>query len=193
MPIDNLFPTILLFAYNISMIILVGASASGKTVTALKLEEKYGFKKAVTTTTREKRINEKDGVDYFFLTKEEFLNKIKDNGLVEYTIYNNNYYGCGVEQVADNKVIVVDPNGLKSFKDLNNDNIVAFLLVAPEEVRYLRMLNRKDTEENAKKRLINDKKEFTEDKLAPIDYIIDTSKISIDEVADKIYKLYKTR
>ena len=65
------------------MIILCGASASGKTVTALELQRKYGLSKAVTTTTREKRVGESDGVEYFFISKEEFQKRLKENKFVE--------------------------------------------------------------------------------------------------------------
>ena len=88
------------------MIILTGASASGKTETALGLARKYGLVKAITTTTREIRINEHDGVDYFFLTKEEFLSRAQKGFFVETTLYNDNYYGCGKDQVYSR-----DPGG----------------------------------------------------------------------------------
>ena len=102
------------------MIILIGPSASGKTVAAKNLQEKYNLKKAITTTTRKMRINETDGVDYFFLTRKEFLKEKKNDKFVETTLYNNNFYGCRKDQVDDNKIIILDPNGLHSFLKLNN-------------------------------------------------------------------------
>ena len=57
------------------MIILVGASASGKTEIANILIKKYGYEKMVTATTRPMRVNEVNKVDYFFLTEEEFKTK----------------------------------------------------------------------------------------------------------------------
>ena len=60
------------------MIVLCGASASGKTVTALDLQQRYGLVKAITTTTREKRVGETDGVEYFFVTKEEFQKRLEN-------------------------------------------------------------------------------------------------------------------
>ena len=97
---------------------------------------------AITTTTREKRCGETNGVDYFFVSKEEFEDKISKNKLVEHSFYNGNYYGCGVDQVADNKIVVLDPNGLHSFKKLQNKNIVSFLLVASESTRKARMIRK---------------------------------------------------
>ena len=74
------------------MIILIGPSASGKTEIAQILEKKYNLKKVITHTTREKRINEKENVDYYFVSKDTFLDMITQNKLVEYSFYNNNYY-----------------------------------------------------------------------------------------------------
>lgn len=56
------------------MIILVGASASGKTEVAKMLGKLFQMRKVITHTTRPMRENEKDGVDYYFVTREEFLN-----------------------------------------------------------------------------------------------------------------------
>lgn len=176
--------------YNSCMIILIGASASGKTATALELAKKYKLFKAVTTTTREKRINENDGIDYYFVSKEEFLNKKNNNLFVETTIYNNNYYGCGIDQIKDDKVIVLDPNGYHSFLKLKNKNIVSFLILCDENKRKERMISRGDKEEKIKERLLNDINDFDINKIGKTDFVIDTSFISIEEAADKIYKLY---
>lgn len=172
------------------MIVLTGASASGKTVTALCLQEKYGLVKAITTTTREKRIGETNGVEYFFIDKEEFEKRLKEGKFVEHTLYNNNYYGCGVDQVTDNKIVVLDPNGLHSFNKLKNKNIVSFLLLANEATRKARMEYRGDKKENIASRLKNDVNDFAREKIGKVDFVIDTENLTIDEVADQIYKLY---
>ena len=65
------------------MIILVGRSASGKTYLG-KLLEKVGFKKIVTYTSREKRLNEVDKIDYNFISKTEFVSKIQEGFFFEY-------------------------------------------------------------------------------------------------------------
>ena len=172
------------------MIILCGASASGKTVTALELQRKYGLTKAVTTTTRDKRIGETDGVEYFFITKDEFKKRIEQNKFVEFSIYNENYYGCGIDQVADDKVVVLDPNGLHSFKKLKNKNIVTFLLVADEATRRERMTSRGDKVENIAQRIKNDVVDFAEEKIGKVDFVIHTNNKTIEETADYIYECY---
>ena len=175
------------------MIILCGASASGKTVTALELQKKYGLKKAITTTTREKRVGETDGVEYFFISKDEFQKRLKENRFVESSLYNGNYYGCGIDQVADDKVVVLDPNGLHSFKKLQNKNVITFLLIADEKTRRERMVSRGDKEENIEQRIINDVVDFSLEKIGEVDFVIKTGDKSIEETADLIYKFYKEK
>ena len=175
------------------MILLVGASASGKTVTALDLQKRYGLVKAVTTTTREKRTGETDGIEYFFITKEEFERRLGQGKFVEHSLYNNNYYGCGVDQVDDNKIVVLDPNGLHSFLKLNNKHVVSFLLIADEKTRHERMVSRGDKQENIEMRLKNDVDDFSLDKIGKVDYIIHTENKTIEQTSDEIYKLYKEK
>jgi guanylate kinase len=76
------------------MILLVGASASGKTEVAKDLYRLFGIKKAVTHTSRLPRPGEKDGVDYHFVDKETFLKLDSEGKMVENTFYNGNHYGC---------------------------------------------------------------------------------------------------
>jgi len=175
------------------MIVLTGASASGKTVTALDLQKRHGLVKAITTTTREKRVGETDGVEYFFISKEEFQKRLAENRFVEHSIYNGNYYGCGVDQVSDNKIVVLDPNGLHSFLKLKDKNIVSFLLIADESTRKTRMKERGDKEANIKQRIENDVNDFSLEKIGKVDFVINTEKYTIEEVSDLIYKLYNEK
>ena len=172
------------------MIVLTGASASGKTVTALDLQKRHGLVKAITTTTREKRVGETDGVEYFFISKEEFKKRLAENKFVEHSIYNGNYYGCGVDQISDNKIVVLDPNGLHSFLKLKDKNIVSFLLIADESTRMSRMQSRGDKEANIKQRIENDVNDFSLEKIDKVDFVINTENYTIEEVSDLIYKLY---
>lgn len=173
------------------MIILCGPSACGKTEVAKLLNEKYLIKKVVTTTTREKRVNEIDGVDYFFLTEEEFLRRKELNLFVETACYNNKYYGCLKSEVGDNKVVILEPIGVKNFLKLNQNNLCVFYLDALESIRVDRMRYRKDTIENIKKRINNDRISFSKGNLPPYSYKIDTSNKTIEEVTDEVFKLYQ--
>ena len=74
------------------MIILVGASASGKSVVVKKMTELYGIEKVVTYTTRPMRAGEANGIDYHFISKEDFISKKEKDFFLETAFYNNNYY-----------------------------------------------------------------------------------------------------
>ena len=173
------------------MIVLAGASASGKTEVAKFLAEHYGIVKVITTTTRAKRIHEVDGVDYFFVSKEKFQQLIKEDKFVEYTIYNENYYGSTKDQIAPDKCIVIDPSGLKAYHDLHNPEIVIFFLNSEEETRYQRMLARGDEKEKAKSRIIHDRKVFTKDTIQGVDYYIDSETNTVPEVAKIVLDTYQ--
>lgn len=173
------------------MIVLAGASASGKTEVAKELAKKYGITKVITTTTRNIRVGEQNGRDYFFVTKERFLEMIKEDRFVEYTIYNGHYYGSTKDQIAQNKCVVIDPAGLKAYIALNDPHIVTFFLNSLEETRFKRMLLRGDKEEDAKNRIAHDKKAFHPSNIADVDFHIDSETKCVKEVTDLVYKLYK--
>ena len=173
------------------MIVLAGASASGKTEVAKMLAKKYGITKVITTTTRDKRCGEVDGRDYFFVSKERFEEKVAAGDFVEYTLFNGNMYGSTKDQIADNKCVVIDPAGLRSYIALNNPTIVTFFLEADEKTRRERMIFRGDDLDKIDSRIKHDRVAFKKENIATVDYVVDSSaKSSIEDVADKIYQLY---
>ena len=173
-----------------AMIILVGASASGKTEIAKYLAAHCGMKKAITHTSREARPGERNGIDYFFVPEAIFLQMKSRYCFVETTCYDNHYYGCSKDQVADDRCVVVDPNGLKAFKALKNKRVVSFLLRADEETRAERMKKRGDSPDAIKERLENDKVAFAVSNVPQADFIIDTDARPVDVIAKQIYALY---
>ena len=175
------------------MIVLSGASASGKTEVAKLLAAKYGITKVITTTTRAMRQGEVDGRDYFFVTKEKFEEMIRNDEFVEFTIYNGNYYGSTKAQIGNNKCIVIDPQGLKAYSQLEDKCIVTFFLNAEENTRLYRMLERGDKECDAIKRIQNDKHVFNPSKLAKVHFKINSETQTVEQVADEIYKLYNEK
>lgn len=172
------------------MIVLAGASASGKTEVAKELAKKYGIKKVITTTTRKIRVNELNGRDYFFVDKETFEEMIYDGKFVEYTVFNDNLYGSTKDQIAPNKCVVIDPAGLRAYIGLNDPSIITFFLDSKEETRFRRMLERGDDENDAKKRVKHDRLAFKPENVANVDFHIDSETASIEEVCDDVYKKY---
>mgnify|MGYP003301155888 CR=1 FL=1 len=175
------------------MIILCGPSASGKTEVAKLLASKYNIKKAVTNTTRPIRINEVNHVDYHFTSKEEFLELASKDYFVETACYNNNYYGCAKNEVADNKAVILEPQGVANFLKLNDPHIVVFVLMCSEVTRYNRMVYRGDLPESIEERIRNDRIAFSNDKLSFADYTIDTDDKTLMEITDLVYELYNNK
>ena len=174
------------------MIVLSGASASGKTEVAKMLASKYGIMKVITTTTRDLRVGEVNGKDYFFVSKDEFLKMIKDNRFVEFTTYNDNFYGSTKDQISTNKCIVVDPIGLKAYIDLNHKDIITFFLDSKEETRKKRMMMRGDKPEKIECRIIHDREAFKEGNIPQVNFHIDSETKNVEEVADEIYRIYQS-
>lgn len=175
------------------MIVLAGASASGKTEIAKLLASKYGITKIVTTTTRPKRKGEVNGVDYFFVTPQEFEKMIREDKFVEYTFFNGNLYGSTKDQIANNKCVVIDPAGLRSYVGLKNDSIVTFYLEADEETRRKRMISRGDEPEKIESRIAHDREAFKKENIVKVDYIIKNSSDDVlEDVCDQIYDIYQS-
>ncbi|MDY0100730.1 MAG: hypothetical protein WCZ47_04150 [Bacilli bacterium] len=174
------------------MIVLVGASASGKTEIAKILYNKYKMVKAITHTTRPQRKKEVNGVDYFFVSKDEFLHLEKQNAFVETTEYSGQFYGCTKAQVAQNKIVIVDPNGLRAFLNLNDKHIITFLISSDEGTRYERMLRRGDNIEQALSRIKNDRDEFHHLRVGYVHFEIINEDNTLEQAADRVFRLYNS-
>jgi guanylate kinase len=174
------------------MLVLIGPSASGKTEDAKILMAKYGMKKMVTYTTRPMRIGEIDGFDYHFVSFDEFKEMEKAGEFIETTFYNNNFYGTRKKDAAFDKVVILDPNGLKKFAKALGDQITSIYLETPKPIRETRMLLRKDSPELIVKRLASDDLVFIKEEL-PLNYVLLNEGIALEALADKVYDLYKNK
>lgn len=172
------------------MLVLLGPSASGKTESAKIMINRYPISRVVTCTTREKRINEIDGFDYHFFSEKEFKKLEAENYFFETAKYNGNYYGTPRNELTDNKFIILEPQGLQSFLELKPCPIVAIYLKTKESVRISRMTERKDKQKDIDKRILSDRVDFNLVKIKGLDLIIDTSNISLSDIADMIYENY---
>lgn len=171
------------------MIILCGQSAVGKTEIAKNLAKKYGITKVVTTTTRPIRNGEVNDIDYHFVTKEKFLLLKEQDAFIETAEYNQNYYGCTKDEVRIDRVVILEPNGVKNFLKLKDPSIIVIVLTASEETRINRMISRGDKKEDIIKRIEGDKEHFKD--LSFANHIIDTNDKDIDYIVDEIYQKYQ--
>ena len=105
--------------------------------------------------------------------------------------YNGNYYGTSLSQVSSDKVVILEPNGLKHYLEkLRSEVKVAFLRCSKEIVR-IRMQHRGDASDVIAKRLLLDEEVFNKDVMKLADWVIDTSASNIYANAEEIYNLYK--
>ncbi len=159
-------------------IVFSAPSGGGKTTIVKLLKEKYPQTViSVSATTRPMRPGEKDGVDYYFLSKEAFEQKIKEGKFLEYEQVHGNYYGTlkeVVEQhVRNNKVVLfdIDVNGALSIKRHYPNAILIFIKPPNERVLAERLKNRRtETEETIQRRLQRLPYEYEQAK--KFDYII---------------------
>lgn len=142
------------------LIVISGPSGVGKdTLVQEYLIDNNAFL-SISATTREKRKNEIDGKDYYFLTKEEFEERIKEDDFLEYAIYNNCYYGTPKSKIEEklnegkDVFLVIEVQGGFQIKEKIKDSVLIFLLPPSLEILEERLKNRNsDSEEMIKNRL----------------------------------------
>lgn len=140
------------------MIVLVGGSCSGKTTLAEYIAEKTDFEKLITCTTRPIRPNEKDGVDYMFLSVAKFYEMEHKNEFLETAKYNNWHYGTPKTPFLANKIAVLSPPGLRKLKQRTDlsEPITSIYLNVSRRSRLLKALRRGDDIEEAYRRSVSD-------------------------------------
>ena len=163
--------------------VITGKSASGKDTFKRMLLQETELSPIITMTTRKPRAKEVDGVDYFFKTIEEFEDMIDYGELMEFNAYVSEkdgqeiktYYGSSSVDESKDWVIVLDPAGVKVYKQFyGKDNVKVIYLDCDEPIRKQRAMKRGScTEEiwedrrKADERLFEGIEEYC-------DYIVDT-------------------
>lgn len=173
------------------MLIIVGPSASGKTEVVKLLISKYGMKKLVTYTSRSMRVGEINHVDYHFLSRCEFEKKIAEGFFLEYVEYNGNYYGTSYEGLDSDKVVILEPSGLKHYIKEAKNLIKICYITCSKDIRKERMIKRGDDFENIKKRLVSDDVIFNEELNDLADWVIYDENYTLDELTLKVYQAYQ--
>jgi guanylate kinase (EC 2.7.4.8) len=172
------------------LIVVSAPSGAGKTTIVKEILKEFpDFQFSVSATTRTKRPEEEDGREYFFLSKEEFENKISSGEFVEYEEIYGNYYGTLKSEVdraiSENNTIVfdVDVKGALSIKKNYPQAILIFIQPPSVEELRRRLLQRKsETEGQIEKRMARVPMEL--EKARDFDYIVinDDLKKAVSEV-----------
>ena len=122
------------------MLILSSPSGAGKTTLTKKIQQKYqNFKISVSHTTRKPRTNEVDGVDYLFISHDNFNKKISNNEFYEYAKIFDNYYGTSRNSVNDllnknnNILFDIDWQGTQQLSKFKELELVKIFLLPPNK------------------------------------------------------------
>lgn len=143
------------------LFVISGSSGVGKgTVINGFLHRNPDFEFTITYTTRPKRENEVEGRHHFYISKEEFLEKIKNNELLEWAEFSGNYYGTGKSFVkrslekGKNLILEIETQGAMQVKEKMPSAVLIFIAPPSYQDLEFRLRNRKtESEEAIAKRL----------------------------------------
>ncbi|GAB6169996.1 guanylate kinase [Clostridium carnis] len=150
------------------LIVISGPSGAGKGTICKELLEKHeNIYLSVSATTREPRSGEVHGVNYYFLKKEDFLRKVKENGFLEYAEVYGNCYGtpkANVEKMLDegkDVILEIDIQGALKVKENFSEGVFIFILPPSMEELKQRIIKRgSETEESLMRRFKSAYKEI---------------------------------
>ena len=157
------------------MVILSSPSGAGKTTLVKLLSEENKYKISISHTTRKPRLNEKNGIDYFFVEKRKFKEMINNAEFLEYAEVFNNYYGTTKKNVflnldkGINMVFDIDWQGTEKIvsKQLNY-KLISFFILPPSRDELLNRLSNRDMKD---KLIVEERmKQFDKDILHWRDY-----------------------
>ena len=139
-----------------SLIVISGPSGAGKgSVIQGLLKQNPNTWLSVSMTSREPRPGEKEGINYFYVTKEEFEKRIEEGYFLEYNYYAGNYYGTPKEFIHEklrngiDVILEIEINGASNVKKLMDDAIFIFIL-PPSWKEMKRRLESRNTETKEK-------------------------------------------
>jgi len=151
----------------------------------------------VTATTRPPRPSEVHGVDYFFLSHDDFAEMIEQDELLEYAIVYNDYKGIPKQQVREalesgkDVVMRVDVQGAATVRELCPDALLIFLTTQNEEELVHRLTARKsETREGLKMRIAMARKELN--RIEEFDYVVVNPDCHLDEAVDTILAIIRS-
>lgn len=131
--------------YNI--IALTGMAGVGKDKMMKEVLKKMpGLHEIVSCTTRPMREGEKEGVNYFYLTKEQFAEKVLNMEMLEATCFNDWFYGTALQSLDETVVNigVFNPDGIDALLESPLVNVKVYYVQATDKNRLIRQLNREE-------------------------------------------------
>ncbi len=174
------------------LIVISGPSGVGKDAVIGELRNRdLPLHVLVTMTSRAPRANEVNGVDYLFVTREEFLEKIERGEMIEHAVVYQDLKGIPRDQVkramdsGKDVVLRVDVQGAQSLRNLFPESVLIFLVPTNQEEWFTRLKNRKtETPESLALRLKTAEKEL--ELVTIFDYIVVNTQDCLSQAVDHI-------
>ncbi len=179
------------------LLVISGPAGSGKgTVIKSLMEKSDSFVYSVSATTRAPRPGEVNGVNYHYISREDFEERIKNGGMIEHTEYCGNYYGTpkkeaeAVLESGKNLILEIEVVGAENVKKLYPEAVLVMLLPPSFAVQEARLRGRgTETEDKILARLEQTKAELSV--LDIYDYIVYNNDGCAEETADDIITIVK--
>lgn len=178
------------------LVVISGPSGVGKgTVRAELFNQKgHNLEYSISMTTRKPRPGEVDGVDYYFVSREEFEKRIAENKFLEYAEFVNNYYGTPLDIVEEKLeqgkevILEIEVDGALQVRKKMEESVMIFIAPPTKQALYDRLMSRgTETEEVIRERIAKADSEF---KLAHMyNYIVVNDEVS--NAAEKIITIIK--
>lgn len=133
------------------LVVFSAPSGCGKGTMLAEILKDDRFYCSVSATTRAPRDGETDGVDYHFISRDEFRNRIDSNGMLEYAEYCGNFYGTPLKEVNEELekgryvILEIEVNGAMKIRELCPDALFVFV-VPPSLAELERRLRKRGTE-----------------------------------------------
>lgn len=140
-------------------LILVGKAASGKDFLKNKLVKK-GFNAGISCTTRPPRKNEVDGIDYHFMTEQEFKDILDSGEMLEHMVFNDWYYGLTKTEFEQADVMIMSKDGLDVLPSDYRKRCMVIWLDPPRSTRVERLNYRNDPNDSIVRRMNTDDEQF---------------------------------
>ena len=144
-----------------TLLCVLGRTSSGKDTLVNKLCDKMNLTAITSYTTRPRRENEGD--THIFTTKDVYKQMQSEGNVAAYTEIAGNYYWTTIDQLYENDVYIIDPNGVQTLCKLNLPNLrlVTVYINTPDKVREYRALNQRGDDRNKfRERNISERDQF---------------------------------
>lgn len=169
---------------KIKILALCGESGSGKdTFMQEVLKLRPDLHEIISCTTRPIREGEQHGVNYFYYTIEQFLNKVVNNEMLECTCFNDWYYGTSKDSINEDKINigVFNPEGIIRLLQNEKVDLMVVYIYRPAKLRLLGQLNREENPDVSEiiRRAAADEKDFA---VLPFEYTLIENEIYDDLV-----------